>query len=343
MSEITNSFLLTKREFCSKKGVMKDYINEIHKTSFIADLHCDTVGKIIKGADIQKDNKETQIDIPKLKKGGVNLQVFASWINPKYAPHHCARRALVLIDTILTLIKNNKTLTLIESPKEIKKLKDDKIGILLAIEGGDAIEGNMELLRNFYRLHVRILTLTWNKSNLIGDAALDTTKPHNGLSNFGKRVVKEMNRLNMIIDISHASEKTFWGVYENSEAPFISSHTGAYAVRKHRRNLKDDQIKAIAERRGIIGVFFLPQYISKTNPVTVKNVVDHIDHIRDVGGIDVLSLGSDFDGMSKRTKGLEHAGKLTSLTEILLKRGYKEDEVKKILGGNFLKFFRKFK
>ena len=320
---------------------MKNYAEEIHKKSFIVDLHCDTVGKILKGIDIRKDNEETQIDIPKLKKGGVNLQVFASWINPRYAPHHCARRALVLIDRILTLIENNSELFLIRHPEELKNFKRRGIGILLAIEGGDAIEGSIELLRDFQRLGVKILTLTWNKSNLIGDAALDSTKPHNGLSDFGKQVVKEMEKLNMIIDISHSSEKTFWDIYENTEAPFIASHTGAYAIRKHRRNLKDEQIKAISERGGIIGVFFLPYYISRESPVMVKHVVDHIDHIREIGGIDVLSLGSDFDGMSKRVKGLEHAGKLTSLTEMLLKRGYKEHDVKKILGLNFLKLFNR--
>jgi len=323
---------------------MKNFIENFHKKTFIADLHCDTVGKILEGSDIRLDNKNTQIDIPKLKRGGVNLQVFAAWINPKYAPHHCARRALVLIDTILTMVETTKgNFSLVMSSHDIKNLKDSKIGILLAIEGGDAIEGSLELLRNYHRLGVRIITLTWNKSNLIGDAALDKTKPHNGLSRFGKQVVKEMNRLKMIIDISHSSEKTFWDVYENSEMPFIASHTGAYAIRKHKRNLKDEQIRAIAERKGIIGVFFLPDYISKKRPVTVKDVVDHIDHIKNVGGIDVLALGSDFDGMSKRTKGLEHAGKLSSLTDALFERGYKEREVKKILGGNFLRLFDKFK
>jgi len=321
---------------------MKKTALDIHKKSFIVDLHCDTVWKVFEGCDIALDNDKTQIDIPKLKRGGINLQVFAVWINPKHAPHHCASRALVLIDTIYMLIGNNRYLTLVKNYKRLSGLKD-KIGVLLAIEGGDAIEDKIELLRNFYRLGVRILTLTWNNSNLIGDAALDRTKLHNGLSNFGKKVVKEMNRLGMIIDIAHSSEETFWDVYETSTAPFIASHIGAYAVRRHKRNLKDDQIKAIAQRGGIIGVFFLPQYISKKLPATVKDVADHIDHIREVGGINVLALGSDFDGMAKRTKGLEDAGKLPALTEELIKRGYTETEIKKILGENFLNFIKSFR
>ncbi|MCK4233320.1 dipeptidase [candidate division WOR-3 bacterium] len=322
---------------------MSDPIEKIYQKHFIADLHCDTIGKVIKGADIRKDNEETQIDIPKLKSGGVNLQVFASFVSPRFAPNHCARRALVLLESTYTLIENNCEFSLIRYPEEIKKLKKSDIGILLAIEGGDAIEGSIKLLRAFYRLGVRILTLTWNKSNRIGDSALDSAKPHNGLSNFGIEVVKEMNKLKMIIDIAHASVKTFWDVYENTSMPFISSHTGAYAIRKHRRNLKDDQIKAVSERGGIIGVFFLPYYISRESPVRIKHVVDHIDHIRDIGGIDVLALGSDFDGMSSRVKELEHAGQLPALTEMLIKRGYSENDVKKILGGNFLRFFSKFK
>jgi len=314
----------------------------IHRKSFIADLHCDTIGKIFEGADIRKDNENTQIDIPKLIRGSVNLQVFAAWINPKYAPNHCARRAMVLIDSIIMLAKKHKELTLVKTPQQIKNLKNGKIGILISIEGGDAIEGSIELLRNFYRLGVRILTLTWNKSNRIGDSALDKTKPHNGLSEFGKKVVREMGRLRMVIDIAHASKETFWDVYDNTELPFISTHTGAYAVRHHKRNLSDKQIKAIAERDGLVGIFFLPKYISGKIPVKIRDVVAHIDHIRDVGGIDIIALGSDFDGMSNRVKNLEDAGKISNLTNALLKHGYTTRETRKILGENFRKFFERF-
>ncbi len=314
---------------------------EIHGSSFVVDLHCDTIGKIIDGIDIRKNNKETQIDLPKLLKGGVNLQVFAAWINPKYAPHHCARRALVLIDHIIRLTHIHKEFILIKRADELKKLRKGKIGILLAIEGGDAIEGSLELLRNFQRLGVRIMTLTWNKSNRIGDAALDATKPHNGLSEIGKAVVREMEELHMLIDISHSSVKTFWDVYENTEGPFIASHTATSAIRKHRRNLNDEQIRAIGERGGIMGIFFLPGYVSRAKPVRIKHVIEHINHIRDLAGIDSLALGSDFDGMSKRTKGLEHTGKLPALTRALLKEGYSEKDVKKILGGNFVRLFKR--
>ncbi|TET21068.1 MAG: membrane dipeptidase [Candidatus Cloacimonadota bacterium] len=319
---------------------MADSVLELHKKAFIADLHCDTVGKILEGSNIQKDNKETQIDIPKLLKGNVNLQVFAAFINPKYSPNHCTRRALVLIDRIIRLTEENKELTLVRNPTEIRKLRKGKIGILLAIEGGDAIEGSLELLRNFQRLGVRIMTLSWNKSNRIGDAALDRTKPHNGLSEFGKTVVREMEKLHMLIDISHSSVKTFWDIYENTEGPFIASHTAASAIRKHRRNLNDEQIRAIGERGGITGIFFLPGYISRVKPVRIKHVLEHINHIRDLAGIDSIALGSDFDGMSERTKGLEHAGKLPALTRALLEEGYSEKDVKKILGGNFVRLFR---
>lgn len=319
---------------------MKRSPEEIHESSFIADLHCDTVGKIVDGIDIRKDNKETQIDLPKLREGGVNLQVFAAWINPRYAPHHCARRALLLIDHIIRLEHEHKEFVLIREPEELKRIKRGKIGILLAIEGGDAIEGSLELLRNFYRLGVRMMTLTWNKSNLIGDAALDATKPHGGLSDFGKTVVREMESLHMLIDISHASVKTFWDVYENTELPFIASHTATQAIRKHGRNLNDEQIKAIGERGGVMGIFFLPMYVSREKPAKIKHVVQHINHIRDLAGIDAIALGSDFDGMSKRTKGLEHAGKLPALTEALISEGYSGGEVKKILGGNFLRIFK---
>lgn len=314
---------------------------ELHRSSFIADLHCDTIGKVADGADFRKDNKETQIDLPKLLRGGVNLQVFAAWINPKYAPHHSARRALVLLDHIILLTQKHKELVLVTKASDLKKIRKGRIGVILAIEGGDAIEGSLELLRNFRRLGVRIMTLTWNKSNRIGDAALDSTKPHNGLSKFGKDVVREMEKLHMLIDISHASLKTFWDVYENTKAPFIASHTATNSVRKHRRNLNDEQIQAIGERGGVMGVFFLPGYVSRTKPVRIKHVVEHINHIRDLAGIKAIALGSDFDGMSKRTKGLEHAGKLPELTKALYREGYSKKDIKKILGGNFLRIFKK--
>jgi membrane dipeptidase len=317
-------------------------IEKIHRKQFIVDLHCDTIGKIIDGSDIRMDNRETQIDIPKLKQGGVNLQVFAAWINPKYAPHHCVRRALFLLDNIIMLTKKHKDFVLVRNSKELKKIKRDSIGILLGIEGGDAIEGSLELLRSYYRLGVRLLTITWNKSNRIGDAALDSSKPHNGLSKFGVEVVKEMERVGMIIDCAHSSVKTFWDIYENTKIPIMSSHTGAYSIRKHRRNLKDEQIRAISERGGVVGIFFLPGYLSKAKPVKVQHVIDHIDHFREIGGIDCIAIGSDFDGMSQRTKGLEHAGKLPNLTKHLLRRGYSEKDVRKILGENFLRFFKSF-
>lgn len=320
-----------------------DYnVRKLHEESFIADLHCDTIGKILDGFDIGKENEEMQIDLPKLKKGGVKLQVFASWLNPKYAPNHCTTRVLSLLETTLVMIEENREFVQIKNSRQCKNLKKGDIGILLAIEGGDAIEGSLEVLSVFSRLGVKMMTLTWNKSNRIGDAGLDSLSPHNGLSKFGKQVVREMEKLKMIVDISHASERTFWDVYENTSAPFIASHTGVYSVREHKRNLRDGQIKAVAERDGVIGVFFLPKYISKKRPVTVEDVADHIDRIKEIGGIDTIAIGSDFDGMSEKTRNLEHAGKLINLTKTLKKRGYRESDVKKILGGNFLRVLSKF-
>lgn len=320
-----------------------DYdIKKLHEDFFIADLHCDTIGKVLDGFDIREEREEMQIDLPKLKKGGVKLQVFASWLNPKYAPNHCTRRVLRLLETTLDMIEDNKEFVQIRNSKQCRKLKKGQIGILLAIEGGGAIEGSLEVLRVYSRLGVKMMTLTWNNSNRIGDAGLDSLNPHNGLSKFGKQVVKEMEKLKMIVDISHASERTFWDVYENTQLPFIASHAGIYSVREHKRNLKDDQIKAVAERNGVIGVFFLPKYISEERPVTVAHVADHIDRIKELGGIDTIAIGSDFDGMTERTMNLEHAGKLTNLTEELKRRGYKKSEVKKILGENFLRVLSKF-
>jgi membrane dipeptidase len=223
-----------------------------------------------------------------------------------------------------------------------------KISAILAIESGQAIENNLNYLRSFYNLGVRIMTLTWKNTDW-ADASQDKMK-HNGLTGFGKSVIKEMNKLGMIIDVSHSADKTVMDVLKASSDPIIASHSCAKAISDHPRNLSDKLIKDIAGSGGVLCVNFYSIHLDKRfriehnkkrnpDPPLFTKVIDHIEHIIKVGGIDAVGLGSDFDGKIIPPKGLEDASKIPKITEALLSRGYLEEEIVKIMGGNCLRVF----
>jgi membrane dipeptidase len=232
---------------------------------------------------------------------------------------------------------------------DVRKTKrDGKIAAILAIEGGHAIEDDLVLLRSFYRLGVRMMTLVWNSTNW-ADASFDEPK-HNGLTDFGQDVVREMNRLGMMIDVSHAADKTVWDTLEVSRDPIIASHSCAQAICDHKRNINDELIKAMADAGGVICVNFYSTFLDqdfkdksakglKPEPPPLSKMIDHIDHIASVGGIDSVGLGSDFDGMNPPPIGLEDVSKMPKITEALLERGYSVEDTAKIVGGNFLRLF----
>jgi membrane dipeptidase len=376
----------------------KHHIHFIHKDSFVADLHSDTIGRSLRGVDLSLDNKRGHIDIPKLQQGAVDLQVFACYVGPPQsdkARRQAAKQAFVQIDAVHRLIEDNPDdLLLITHPDDLRGLRaNHKVGILIGIEGGYAIESSLALLRAFYRSGVRLMTLTHWTTTGWADASGDPEPANMGLTEFGEQVVREMNRLGMIIDLSHAHDETFWDVLKITDSPVVASHSCCRALSDHHRNLSDEMLKALAKNGGMIGINYLPGFLKAENdkkiqdlraellekyglpqeqrelmrsdaetrrkfnqefrekalalrqslpPVDVQTVVDHIDHVVELtGNANHVGLGSDFDGISSTPVGLEHTGKLANITTELHRRGYKDGDIKKILGGNFSRIFRK--
>ncbi len=368
----------------------------VHKDAAVVDMHCDTIGRFMAGEDLRRDLPQGHIDIPKLKRGAVDLQVFACFAPPpanEAEKAASAKGALKQIEAVHRLIgQNPDDLELVQTPEDFGRIRNSgRTGVLIGIEGGYAIENDLDLLRSFHRLGVRLMTLThWTHTDW-ADASGDPGPVFNGLTEFGKSVVAEMNALGMIVDVSHVSDKTFYDVLAVTKAPVVASHSCCRALSDHFRNLTDDMLKALAKNNGVVGINFSTGFLNagadkkrqafweetarktglpldyreaersdpqKTNPawaefrkglaalnktlpvVDVKTVIDHIDHVvRVIGGADHVGLGSDFDGISDTPVGLENAGKLPAVTDELVRRGYKENDVRKILGGNFLRVF----
>lgn len=328
------------------------HTNFIHKDSTLVDMHCDTIGRFLEGQDLARDNSQGHIDIPKLKKGAVDLQIFACYVAPpqnETQKNQAANRAFDQIDAVHQLINENPDdLLLVLDPVDLRQLRGTrKTGVFIGIEGGYAIENDLRLLRSFYRSGVRLMTLThWTHTDW-ADASGDPEPTYWGLTEFGEKVVQEMNQLGMIIDVSHAHEETFWDVIKLTDSPIVASHSCARALSDHHRNMSDEMLKALAKNGGVIGINFYPEFLNagddenSTSLVDVKTVVDHIDHVVKVTGkADYVGLGSDFDGIGSPPVGLENVGLMANITAELVKRGYEDADIRKILGGNFLRVFR---
>ncbi len=374
------------------------HLRFLHKDADVIDLHCDTIGRFLRGSDLSLDNPKGHIDIPKLKQGAVDLQVFACYVGPPddvLVKNQAAKKVLRQIDGVHRLIAENENeLALVKSAKDFRGLRGTgKTGILIGIEGGYAIENELPLLRSFYQLGVRLMTLThWTRTDW-ADASGDETPKFQGLTELGEAVVKEMNSLGMIIDVSHAHDETFWDVIRLSKSPIVASHSCCRALSEHHRNLTDEMLKALAENGGMVGINYHPAFLKAENDhklsllseeiaakygipsdlraqrkadpekvkqfrrefiprakqlrkslpeVNVKTLVDHIDHVVKVtGNANHVGLGSDFDGISSTPVGLENTGKLLNITRELKNRGYKESDIRKILGGNFTRILQK--
>lgn len=369
----------------------------IHKDAFVVDLHIDTIGRFMEGEDLRQDLPKGHVDIPKLKRGAVDLAVFACFSGPpldELDKAQSVKKIFRQLEGLHRLVgENPEDLEIVTGSEDVLRLRNSgKTGILVGIESGYAIENDLDMLRAFYRAGVRLMTLThWTDTDW-ADASGDPRPDKSGLTQFGEQVVKEMNKLGMIIDLSHAHDETFWDVLRVSAVPVIASHSCCRALSGHHRNLTDDMLKALAKNGGIIGINFSAGFLSaeyhekeqafwaevargfglpadydeaiKANPETtkkadaefearlpslrkslpsvdVKTVVDHIDHVVKVtGDADHVGLGSDFDGISDPPQGLEDAGRLVAVTDELQRRGYKEADIRKILGGNFLRVFQ---
>ncbi|MBM4175901.1 MAG: T9SS type A sorting domain-containing protein [Ignavibacteria bacterium] len=314
----------------------------LHHRAFVIDLHNDVLEKVVYGYELGILNNNNHSDVPRFIKGGVDAQMFALWPSPSSYPTTAFQHTMAMIDSFQRqLNKYPSKLKQAKNSKEIDSLSGtDRVVGVIAVEGGHAIENSVDKLKEFYNRGVRYMTLTWNNSTSWATAAADGQALTKGLSDFGRQVIKSMDSLGIIIDISHVGKKTIEDVLEVTTNPIIASHSGVRALRNHYRNLYDEQIVAIANSGGVIGVVFYPSFLSTSSTVRIDTVIKHIDYIKNLVGIDHVALGSDFDGIEKVVVGLEDVSKFPDLTMALLKKGYSFEDVKKILGGNFLRVFK---
>ncbi|SNX54550.1 dipeptidase [Thermoanaerobacterium sp. RBIITD] len=299
------------------------------------DFHCDTLYLLEKhDRDLTKRNLEGHIDLIRLEEGMVHLQVFAAFVDPEHMRKNAATKVLKMIDKLYQLMDKTDKLKLILKGDDIGIIKkENKIGAILSIEGGEALEGDLALLRMFYKLGVRAMTLTWSLRNDLGDGV--EGNENSGLTNFGKEVIKEMNRLGMIVDVSHLNEKGFWDAVELSKKPVIASHSDCKALCKHPRNLNDDQIKAIADKGGVIGINFCTYFLRDDGNSSIDDVLNHIDHIVNIVGMKHVGFGSDFDGIEKTPEELYDVTCFPKIIDGLKQRGYSDSDIDLISHGNF--------
>jgi membrane dipeptidase len=359
---------------------------KIHRRAVVVDTHNDITSMMIdEGYDLGTSSVgKYHTDLARMKEGGLTAEFFSVYVDRKYAAEGgSARRALDQIDVVYRAAERYPDrLLMATSVADIRRAKKlDKVAALMGIEGGHAIENSLMALRDFYRLGVRYMTLTHNNTNDWADACCDAAK-HDGLSEYGREVVREMNRLGMLVDISHVSDKTMSDVLDIATAPVIASHSSARALNTHLRNIPDELLRRIAKNGGVVMVNFFPVFIDQKAldankarnerlrpqlvalaeqfkddpkrlseereklfnanplpPTPLSVLIDHIDHIAKVAGVDHVGLGSDFDGVSSLPVGMEDIARLPVITYELLRRGYKEKEIRKILGENFLRAF----
>lgn len=356
----------------------------VHERALVIDGHCDTPSGYMEAPfDLSTAQSSGHLDYARMRAGGLDAAFFVAYVPAEKAEHDAAAYCLRIIDTIHQMVaRHPRDAAFAASTADIRSITSTgRRAILIGVEGGHAIEDSLEILRSFYRLGARYLTLTHSNTNHWAGSSGDEAK-HGGLTPFGREVVREMNRIGMIVDVSHVSDDTFWDVIETTRAPIIASHSSARALANVPRNMTDDMLAAVGKNGGVVMVNFFPMFISNeygaawnarsealapqieelkkkhgdhTNafwdarqalfaqhpipPVPMTVVADHIDHMVQVAGIDHVGLGSDYDGISATPAGLEDVSKLPALTAELQRRGYTEEQLRKILGENFMRVF----
>lgn len=305
------------------------------------DMHCDTILGLMKDKEkLELFKNDFSIDIRKMKKGNSLAQFFAMFVYLKSGKDPM-ETCLEMIDKFYVELEKNSThISLATNYGEIMKNdRECKVSAVLTIEEGGAIKGKLHNLRNFYRLGVRAITLTWNYPNEIGFPNTNYEHKDKGLTSFGEEVVHEMNRLGMLIDVSHISDQGFYDVARLSSKPFIASHSNARAIKEHSRNLDDNMIRALSEKGGVMGICFERDFLGESEKARIKDMIRHIKHIRNVGGIDVIGLGSDFDGCHPDGE-ISNIGEIEKLAYALKDNNFTEDEIDKIFYRNALRVIK---
>jgi membrane dipeptidase len=310
----------------------------LHHQARVVDLHVDTLLDLAAGKrDLDGYANLGHVDLPRLRAGGVDVQVFAAFIHPREGGHGSQRADELLSAFGKTLASHHGEMAPVSRWAELEAaLEAGKIAAVLSVEnGGDAVEGVPERVDVLYERGVRMMSLTWNNANPAGDGVLEAK--HGGLTPVGRELLARMQDLGMIVDVSHLSEATFWDVLEATRGPLVASHSDAFAVHRHARNLSDKQLRALGDRQGVVGINFYPTFLGGA---TLERIVAHVEHMVEVMGIDGVALGSDFDGITQVPEGLEDVSRLPNLTAALLDRGYAGGDVAKILGDNALRVLK---
>ena len=307
------------------------------------DSHVDTPSELLRLRDINIDNPDGQVDFPKLRRGGVDGSFFALYTSAELsseAAQERARQMLKAVNEAIEASDGKAALTCTSAQAAVNKEKG-VFSVFIGMENGSPIGESISLLREFYGVGTRYLTLTHNGDNAIADSAAEG-KAWGGLSPFGREVVAEMNRLGMMVDLSHASDSTFWDCIKYSKAPVVATHSCCRALCSHRRNLTDDMLRALADVDGYVGINFYPYFLSdeykgEGSPLPgVKEIVDHIDHAVEICGISHVGIGSDFDGIEVTPAGLEDVSKLPLVFEEMRRRGYSDEDINRVSGVNLM-------
>ncbi len=316
---------------------------ELHQRSFVFDGHCDTLGDAIapppRGRDLTQRSEKGHLDLPRMREGGLNAQIFACFPGANRLNACPTSAALLRLEAFYDLTRRvPDQLTLVQTADDLAALTPDgPIGGILGLEGVEALAGDMSLLHTFHRLGVRNIGLTWNPRNAAADGV--EVGSSFGLTPFGRELVSACNELGIMIDVSHLNAAGVEDVLAISDKPIIASHSNARALCHHPRNLTDDQIRAIAEKSGVIGATFVSHFLHPNfREASLDDLLDHIDHLVQVAGVDHVGIGSDFDGCLPPPE-LNSGENYPAITQGLLRRGYAPDDIRKILGENFRRVF----
>lgn len=366
-----------------------DDANAIHRRAIAIDMHADTTQRLVdENVDLQRRLSDGHLDSVRAREGGLDAQFFSIWVEPQLfggGGQTAMKRADVQIAAVRALTESHpETWEFATTADDIRRIVSaGKLAALTGLEGGYAIDEKLENVERYYGLGVRYMSPAWSVSTSWAGSSGDSFGQTRGLNEFGKNVIREMNRVGMMIDVSHVSDKTFWDIVNTSTKPVIATHSGCRAIANVRRNLTDEMIRALAKTGGVVNVIFYPEhlepgwsekkklvdaeiaplvqrasdeeqrsavykkiardlvrgeeYAKRLPPVTVSRLVDHIDHIVRLVGIEHVGIGSDFDGVQSTLKDLSDVAELPNLTRELLRRGYSESDIDKILGGNMLR------
>ena len=315
---------------------------------FVLDSHCDTPSEILRGRDLSIDNHNAHVDFPKLVKGGVDGAFFSFYISaaldsdPKSGFDHAGG----MVEGVERSVSQNSHIAAFASNRiqALKNREEGKFSVFLALENGSPIGDSIDNIKWFYDKGIRYITLCHSSDNQICDSCASAEKTWGGLSPFGKEVVAEMNRLGILVDVSHVSDETFYDVLKYSSRPVVATHSCCRAICGHPRNMTGDVIKALADAGGVVQINFYPFFLdpeftdvdSSIRP-SYKKVADHIDHVVSLVGIDHVGIGSDFDGIEVTPEGMDDISMMPVLFEELKDRGYSESDLEKLAGENFFR------